>query len=152
MSSQLTDVRVEQKEDARHSTSDGIDNSGDKEDAVDSLAVAPCEYCLRSPCVTKQRPVPDFLIYRSYDVEGVGMEALRYAAYRGAVYYLYGPGCERTKLPDCIVSKIRTMYPDPTGGYTGFLPSTSAPPSSRTKRKKSDSLIIRKRITVKKKQ
>ena len=38
---------------------------------------------------------------------------------------IYGTGkAQRVVLPSCVVTKVRELYPDPSGSYTGFKQAT----------------------------
>ena len=50
-------------------------------------------------------------------------ENLRYEHYRAAAYFLKLK--KSSPLPDCIVSHIRTLYPNNKGEYRGFIEKSS---------------------------
>jgi len=75
------------------------------------LHPAKCNKCKRAPCVAAEFPPPPFLWHHEEDVrKGVGIECMRYYAYRGAADSLYGLASRLKRLPSCVRSTIDSKW------------------------------------------
>ena len=90
--------------------------------------------CQKFKDFTENRNVLELLAYAGSNQKlardkdnNVKDEGLRYACYRSYLHMIkiYGTGkAQRVVLPSCVVTKVRELYPDPSGLYTGFKQAT----------------------------
>lgn len=81
-----------------------------------------CEYCKYDPCVIEQYAFEGIDTVHSLEFSGMSANECRKKLYRFYFLSMYGPAGKgnRTRLPACVVAKVRELFPSGNGEYMGF--------------------------------